>query len=67
MLNSVLFANHIIAPLAQGSHQCLDSHHTWCLRASYVPPTERGGGGGDIVFGADRVGVRVASFPHVIF
>ena len=24
-------------------------------------------GGGDIVFGADPVGVHVASFPHVIF
>ena len=32
---------------------------------TYVPPTERGGG--HIVFGGDPVGVRVASFPHVIF
>ena len=33
---------------------------------TYVPPTE---GGGHIVFGADPigVGVRVASFPRVIF
>ena len=33
---------------------------------TYVRPTE---GGGDIVFGADPVGVgvRVASFPRVIF
>ena len=30
----------------------------------YVPPTE---GGGHIVFGADPVGVRLASFPCVIF
>ena len=32
--------------------------------SDYVPPTE---GGGHIVFGADPVGVGVASFPHVIF
>ena len=32
---------------------------------NYVPPTK--GGGGHIVFGADPVGVRVASFLCLIF
>ena len=37
---------------------------SWCILSIYVPPTE---GGGHIVFGADPVGVRIASFQRDIF
>ena len=38
--------------------------HMGILAENYVPPTE---GGGHIVFGADPVGVHVASFRCDIF